>query len=433
MPIGSISIDGNKVTRRNVILRELDMQEGMMVRPDSIALLKDRNKLRLFNLQLFNEVAQEVTTLPDSTLAWHITLKERWYIIPSGTLQFADRNLNTWYVDYGHDVRRVMAGLTLTDKNFRGALERLSATVQLGYTQKVALSYMRPYLNKGQTHGLGIIASAAQSRQTYYTTSENKLVFAGSYTGPVTLRQLEGGLAYSYRPRYAARHMVQLSYKHYEVRDTIVQLNPEYYAGGSTRARFAELYYRYEYNGTDNWNYSLTGVKLVTQAVVRVGMEGIDFQSFLQAEAGWFRQLAAKWYGSAVIRGRLMYPQQQPYYFRSGLGTQTDYVRGYEYYVIDGSHYGLVRLSLKRELYNRTYATRVAYFTAIPVRLYPKVFFDAGYINSPARGNSFLSNRMLYSIGAGLDIVTLYDIKFRLEVAWNHLGRSGLYVHTNSE
>ena len=128
-----------------------------------------------------------------------------------------------------------------------------------------------------------------------------------------------------------------------------------------------------------------------------------------------------------------MYPQAQPYYFTGGLGTQTDYIRGYEYYAIDGSNYGLLRVDLKREIFNNTYSFPVKYFTAIPLRIYPKIFADAGYVGNLYPGNSFLNNRLLYSAGVGLDVVTLYDIKARFEVAWNHLGQNGLYLHFNSE
>ena len=293
--------------------------------------------------------------------------------------------------------------------------------------------YVRPYANKEQTNGLGFSASVAQSRETYYATALNKLVYAGTYNGPVISRQIEGGISYLYRPAYASRHIFQLSYKDYWVGDTVVKLNPDYYAEKSNNAKFVELSYRYEYNGVDNWSYSLKGEKLVAIAIARQGIEGINFQSYANVEAGIFRSPAPKWYTSAIFRGRLMVPQDQPYYFRGGLGTQTDYVRGYEYYVADGGNYGLIRLDLKRELFNNTYSIPVKYFTAIPIRVYPKIFADAGYINSPMPGNSFLSNKFLYSVGFGLDIVTLYDVKVRFEFAYNHLKQNGLYLHFNSE
>ena len=446
--IGKIIITGNNITRRSVILREIGIYEGEVINnglrevtdtannktvlTDSLSILQDQNKLRLFNLQLFNEVDQHVVR-SGNEVDWYIAVKERWPIIPSVIVQFADRNFNTWWVAEHHDLRRVSGGLTLTDKNFRGNLETLAVTAEDGYTQKLGISYMRPYLNKGQTNGFGVSLSVAQSRQTYYNTDSNKLVYAGTYSGPVISKQLEGGISYLYRPAYASKHLFQLNYKDYSVSDTVLKLNPDYYANNSTRARFFEFYYRYEYNGVDNWNYSLKGIKLVTQAVVREGLEGIHFQSYANVEAGWFKNPLPKWYTSVIFRGRLMYPKEQPYYFRGGLGTQTDYVRGYEYYVIDGSNYGVLRLDLKRELFNNTYAIPVRYFTAIPVRIYPKLFFDAGYIDSPQPGNSFLSNKLQYSAGVGVDVVTLYDIKIRFEYACSHLGQNGLYLHFNSE
>ena len=427
-----IIIEGNNVTRRSVILREMSIHEGDVLPADSIQALIYQNKLRLFNLQIFNEVDQH-TELVEGKLDWYIKVKERWNIIPTVILQFADRNVNTWWVEENHDLRRITGGLTLTDKNFRGNLETLAVTVQEGYTRKLGISYMRPYVNQDQTHGIGFSLSMAQSSQTYYTSDSNKLLYAGNYSGPVILRQFEGGVSYIYRPAYASRHIFQVNYKDYSVNDTIVKLNPDYYTDSGKRARFIEFFYRYEYNGVDNWNYSLKGFKLVTQAVVRSGFEGLKFQSYLNIEAGLFRNILPKWYYSFVFRGRLMYLQDQPYFFRTGLGTQTDYVRGYEYYIIDGNNYGLLRFDLKREIFNKTYAFPLKYFTAIPVRLYPKIFVDAGYINSPSPGNSFLNNRFLYSAGIGLDVVTLYDIKIRFEFAYNHLAQNGLYLHFNSE
>ena len=431
--IRHIYIEGNNITRRAVVLRELAIHEGEVVSRDSVEGLERANKLRLFNLQLFNEVEQHVERDTGNGVNWYIKVKERWYIIPTGILQFADRNINTWWVEQGHDLNRVSAGLTVTDKNFRGNLESLAVTAQGGYTQRLGVSYMRPYVNRGQTRGIGFWAAAAQGRQTYYTTAADKLAFAGSYDGPVLWRQAEGGLSFVYRPGYAHRHIVQAGYKQYSVGDTIVRLNGDYYADSSRRARFAEVNYRYEYNGVDNWNYSLKGIKLVTTAVVRVGIEGLKFQSFVNVEAGVFREPLPGWYTSAIVRGRLMYPQDQPYFFRGGLGTATDYVRGYEYYVTDGYNYGLLRLDVKRQLFNHTYFLPVKYFTAIPVRIYPKLFVDAGYNQSPYTGSNKLSNVLLYSVGAGVDIVTLYDVKIRLEYARNHLGQNGVYVHFNSE
>lgn len=431
--VRSIQVHGNRVTRKAVVLRETGMYDGISLHPDSVTHLITRNKLRLFNLQLFNKVEQYTDSVAPDTVDWHIHLHERWYLMPTGILQFADRNINTWWADHRYDFNRVSAGFTLTNNNFRGNLESFSITVQGGYTQRLGISYMRPYLHQKRIHGFGFNVWSGRSTQTWYRTESNKLQFAGNYSGPAMAWQAGGALCYAFRPRYAARHLFQVGYQYYRVADSIAMLNPEYFADSSRTARFAELNYRYEYNNTDNWNYSMRGEKLVTTTVVRAGMEGITFQAFVNYEAGLFRHLGGKWYGAAISRGRVMLPAQQPYFFRNGLGTSADYVRGYEYYVTDGYHYGLLRADLRRELFNNTWSIPVRYFTAVPVRIYPKLFADVGGISGPNQRGNTLANKWMYSYGAGVDIITLYDIKIRIEYARNHLGQNGLYLHFNSE
>ena len=73
------------------------------------------------------------------------------------------------------------------------------------------------------------------------------------------------------------------------------------------------------------------------------------------------------------------------------------------------------------------------YLPVIPLRIYPKLFADAGYVANPRPGNSFLNNRPIYAAGAGIDIFTAYDFKFRFEYAINHLGQKGLFLHFNAE
>lgn len=431
--VRTIHVHGNKVTRNAVVMRETGMYNGMSLQADSVVHLLTRNKLRLFNLQLFNKVDQYTDSVAPDTIDWHINLQERWYLIPTGILQFADRNINTWWADHRYDYNRVSAGLKLTNNNFRGNLETFSLTVQAGYTQRLGIAYLRPYLHQKRVHGFGFNAWTGRSTQTWYRTENNKLRFVGGYSGPAITWQAGGALCYAFRPRYAARHLFQLGYQYYRVADSVRMLNPGYFADSSRVARFAELNYRFEYNGTDNWNYSMRGEKLVTTTVVRAGIEGIAFQAFVNYEAGIFWHLGGKWYGAAISRGRVMLPAEQPYYFRNGLGSATDYVRGYEYYVTDGYHYGLLRADLRRELFNNTWSIPVRYFTAVPVRIYPKLFADVGAISGPNHWGNTLANTWMYSYGAGVDIVTLYDIKLRIEYARNHLGQNGLYLHFNSE
>jgi len=202
-------ITGNRVTRRSIILRELSVQEGRSIAVDSIDYLLKESQLRLLNVSLFTMVDVRSVRVSEDTADWQVNVKERWYIIPKPAFQLADRNFNVWWKEQNRDASRANFGLTVTDKNFRGNLELLSATVQVGYTQKIMLDYIRPYLDKQQRHGIGFSFSTSQSGELAYATDSNKLRFA-RLPGTHIIRQYDGGISYTYRPAYAVRHTLQL-------------------------------------------------------------------------------------------------------------------------------------------------------------------------------------------------------------------------------
>lgn len=431
--IRSIHIEGNKRTRRSIILREMSVAEGEKISKMKVPEEMEVNRKRLMNLSLFSEVVVNTVVINDTTIDWHIKVREQWYILPELTLKLADRNFNVWWNEQNHDIRRANLGVAFKHRNFRGNLEELSATVQVGYTQKFGLEYFRPYIDKKQQHGLGASFFFSQNEETFYITDSNKLKFVKK-PGTYIIRHFEAAAQYVHRPGYANRHTIELRYRDFKADDTIVGLNADYYKKASKQLQLMEFTYRYDLNKVDNWNYPLTGLKVVGYAVVRVGVKGFDFQSYVSGEVGYFKRLGRKWLWSEVLRGRLTAPDEQPYTFRYAMGNNSEYLRGYEYYVIDGSQYGLLRSNFKYELLNTAIRNfPVKYLAVIPVRVYPKVFVDVGYAANRFPGNSYLNNRALVGYGVGVDIVSAYDFKLRLEYAWNHLGEKGLFLHVNSE
>ena len=55
-----------------------------------------------------------------------------------------------------------------------------------------------------------------------------------------------------------------------------------------------------------------------------------------------------------------------------------------------------------------------------------------GYALTKDKYATNLSNRLLYSGGFGIDILTLYDINLRFEYSFNQLGKNGLFLHNQS-
>lgn len=428
-----IYIEGNKQTKNSIILRELSIREGVEVASDSLQTLSDLNWKRLFNLGLFTDIIIVMDTVNASVIDWYIKIKEQWYIWPELSFKLADRNFNVWWNEQNRDIRRANLGVTFKHRNFRGNMEQLGVTAQIGYTQRFGIDYFKPYIDKQQRHGLGASFFISKNEETWYITDSNKLRFVKT-RGNYIIRQFECAGTYVYRPAYANRHLFEIRYRDYEVDDTVVQLNSDYYENLSISMKQLELLYRFERNKVDNWNYPMFGHKMVGYFVNRLGFEGMRFQSFLMLEYGRFYRIQGKFFGANIFRGRLTIPEDQPYAFRGAMGSGSEYLRGYEYYVVDGSQYGLLRTDVKYELLNvRIRNIPLKYLPVIPLRLYPKVFADIGYGKNRYPGNSFLNNRMLYSYGVGIDIITAYDFKFRLEYTWNHLAENDLFLHLGAE
>jgi len=441
--VRKITISGRRKTRDNVILRELNFKVGDCI-PASLAEGKDKdpnmlalngfNRSRLMSLRLFNDVDIRWSRLQDSGYEVNIFVIDRFPIMPDINFEFADRNFNVWWTEQHHDLNRINLGLTLKHNNFRGNRETVSVTGQMGYTQKIGISYERPFVDKDQKHGFGMSVFGLQNREISYITESNKLLFLRSDNGFMQRRFDLAGW-YTFRPRYAARHLLQLAYHHYWISDTIAQLNPDYLGEGRTQEDVLQLKYRFEYNAVDNWEYPLTGYRFIGELDNNFALAGHRWQTGLNVHFDRFYNPLRKWYLAFIFRGRVSLPQNQPFIFRHNLGYDFDYLRGYEYYVSDGSAFLLGRVDWKRELLNLKIRLPVRYFEVIPFRVYPKVFGDMGAGNNKyARiDGDRLNNRLLYSYGVGLDIITFYDIKLRIEYTINHLGEKGLYLHRNGE
>ena len=110
-------------------------------------------------------------------------------------------------------------------------------------------------------------------------------------------------------------------------------------------------------------------------------------------------------------------------------------MQGYEYYVVDGVAGGFIKTTYTRELFSfniKSPGKKMQLPEKVPFRFYAKIFGNAGYVHNPQPGANFLSNKMLYSAGIGIDIFTAYDFTMKLEWTFNQLGQNGLFLHRKS-
>jgi hypothetical protein len=133
--------------------------------------------------------------------------------------------------------------------------------------------------------------------------------------------------------------------------------------------------------------------------------------------------------------GALKLPFKQPYYSNGLMGSSDFYMRGLEYYVINGAAGGIGRATAKTQVLSFNFRNPINSKThdKIPFRIFLKAYGDAGYAYNKQPGNSIFNNKLLHTYGAGVDIVTFYDLVIKIEYSRNQIGEAGIFLHTKTD
>lgn len=430
--VNEIKIIGNKTTKEHIILRELPFKVGDTISSHEMAAVIERARSNLFITSLFNFITVETAYFQDIYMSIYITVEERWYWWPLPIFEVQEPNFNTWWQDKSLD--RVNYGMYLAKENFRGRKERLVLKAQAGYTEKAGFKYSVPYINKNKTQGIDMSFSYSRNREVNYATIENKRAFYKDDNNYLK-KEVFGGFAYVFRPQLYNSHSIQISYSDVNLSDSVLFYNPEFLSQNKTYTQFLSLSYYLKRDKRNNKFYPTQGYFYdfqLTQNGLGVLDKSIN-NFFVQTSYRKFVPLSPKFYWGALVRGKYTFTET-PYGLLSGLGYQNHVVRGYEYYVINGKHYGLFKTQLRYALIDekvvRVKALPFDKFNKIPISVYLGSYFDMGYVSKNKYGiNNYLNDRFLYGTGLALDVVSYYDIVFRFEYSVNQLQEQGFFIH----
>lgn len=435
--IDKIFIVGNKKTRDKIILRELSILQGEEYAYNDLNVILDSDRLKIYNTRLFNTVEIGILDLSYDLVDIVIDVEERWYLFPIPLIDLIDRNFNDWWVNYDHDFRRIIYGLSLYHFNMRGMNERMTATVQFGFSRRFELKYEMPYIDKTQRNGLDFFARYIEYKNLHYNNVENKRIFLESNRLLKTNVYL--GASYTRRNSFYTRHSVDLRFSSSNVADTILTLNPNYLGIEGNEQQYFTLRYNFNHDKRDVAAYPLNGYWVRT-SFEKKGIGIFDDVDVLSVEAEFARyfHLGKGFYLSNFTGGYLSTPNNQPYSVVEGLGFSNSTIRGYELYVIHGQNTFINKTTFKKQIIagnKRFEKFPLEQFRYFPYALYLKTYFDFGYARNTQNyeGNAFLADRVLYGTGIGLDFVTLYDVVIRLEYSFNSIGENALFFHIVSE
>lgn len=427
-----ITLMGNRITKERIILRELVIQEGDSVASTVLYERLERSRQNLMNTGLFNTVTVLPLYLDQRSVIVEVTVNERWYIWPAIIFDLADPNFNTWWLTKEFD--RVNYGLYLYKYNMRGRNETGYIKAQFGYTKQFAFRYRVPNLDARQRWGISVGGSFEEQAEVTAGTADNVRILLREFDGS-NRERWRADVEATLRRSHDIRHSWRLSFTQAEVRDTIAHAAIDYFDGPSTHTRFLTLGYSLIWDRRDSRAFTRTGqyqeLKVDRYGLGLLDRSAPDITTTYVTTKHWFA-LHPKWTLGLSARGKYTFGTP-PYYVQEGLGYG-HFVRGYEYYVVDGEHFALGKANLVFELIKpRTYRLEhvpLEAFRTLYIALYLNLYSDLGYVwDSRYAAANPLGNRWLNGNGIGLDLVTSYDQVLRGEYSLNAMGEHGFFLH----
>jgi outer membrane protein assembly factor BamA len=430
--IRQITVVGNKKTKLHIVTREVPLKEGMSYPMPFILNSLQTARQNLLNTALFVDANVDFTNWFNDSLDIIVDVKERWYYFPFPIFKPVDRNWNVWINQYNVSFDRVNYGIKFLGMNITGRNDKLSVYLVGGYTKQIAVTYENPFVGRSLKHGFSTEISYSQNREVNYTTRGNQQIFYSDSSRFVRTKFVVGG-GYSYRKGSIERHTVKMNYTFETIEDTVAKLNPKFFGNGKTTSGFPELVYKYQYLGVNYIPYPTKGFRWDFTFLKR-GIGGELDMTAVNVKAAKYWTLPKKFFYSLQAEATLKVPFDQPYYNLPMMGYGDNYLRGLEYYVIDGVVGGMLRNTVRKQIFDLKWKTGLKSRTygTIPFKVFVKGYGDIGY--SYNGGNSTmnsLTNKFLYTGGFGIDILTIYDVVFRLEYSFNQLNERAMFIHMN--
>jgi outer membrane protein assembly factor BamA len=435
--VDEIKIEGNFVTNKKIIFRELAFKLNETIDRDDIEYLRKTSINNLTKTSLFNFIEIAILEEKEGIMTIIVRLTERWYIWPSFYLNHTDRNFSEWWRT--KDLSKLEYGIGVKIFNFRGMAETLSLNYRMGNFTKYELDYRGINLDKAERNSLSFLVSWSSKKVLpYMIQSDKQVVLKENYnlTESIILKA-----KYKYRRGYFNSHIIEFGYTENRIADTIYSLNPYYFGLGNHEQKYFNLKYEFRSDNRDSYVYPKTGYMFVA-GIEKKGLHFLtdEFRSIdLYGQFYKYHKIAKRFYMASGIWFATTFADDYIFYSETGLGY-LQFVRGYEYYAVNGSFATVFKNLLKFEILPmkvinlKIWPIRKLYqFNKIPVEIYSNLFFDAGYVHDNfginKRNNNKLVDKLMYGTGVGIDFVTYYDKVLRLDYSFNGLGESGLFIH----
>jgi outer membrane protein assembly factor BamA len=434
--IREIQLSGNEKTNAQVIFRELKFQTGDTVLLNELKNKIDESKKNLLNLPLFNFVDILINFEDADAATIRVKLYERWYLWPQSGIYYADRNLSNWIKN--KDFSRINVGFGLVKYNFLGRNQKLSIYSLFGYDNEYLLNYENIFLDKKRKHATGFYFRYLQKKETVYTVLNNRSEQIKLNETPL-LKSLKFSGKYVFRNNFSVYHTFILAYEKRSVSDSLLYFNPYYLNENSDKAiEYLSASYSFK-RDLRNIRVFPTKGSLFEMTVKKNGLNIFsepDVSNFsVKLEISKYSLLNKRISIANHVTLNYKSERKHSFFLSSAVGYESN-IRGYEYYVINGSDFFLTKHSLNFQLFPEHvfYLKKIPYpkFNKLLIKMYFGIFVDAAYVKNTdiyySKTNNF-TNCLLYSSGISLNLLSYYDVLLRVDYSVNHLKENGFYLH----
>ncbi len=427
-----IFISGNRKTKEYIIRREIQMKLGELVNLQNFKAQILQARSQVYNTNLFDEVTISAIQLDSSNFKLNVLVKERWYIYPSPQFQLIDRSFAEWVKVYNADLERVTYGAKYTQYNITGRRDVIRLGILTGYARNIQFSYTNPYSNSKLTEGFGFGASFTQNREFAFKTATNNQFLNYRTTGFVRT-SYSMNASYFSRKGYFSSFSYGIGLSHVRLTDTGFsnKLSDDYFGVPRANITFPEIGFSYRYSNTNNVNYPLTG-RFLSYGISKRGL-GLRANkvNMLTANASYslFRSFGKNWYGIVSGAALVKLPFKQSFYNRRALGFGSLSLRGLDAFVVDGVAAAVASYTVKKKItsFNIKFPIKNRLISKVPFAFFAKTYVDAGYAHSELEHRATLNNKLLYTTGVGVDVITFYDIVIGLDYSKNQLQSAGFF------
>ncbi len=411
LKVKAVAISGNKITKDDIILREMSLKRGGLFTMKKYT----QDLLNIYNLGLFTKVDILPIPVANKEIVLNVDVQERWYLYP----------LPTGGVEDGEYWKKFWAALNFKWYNVRGRNEQLSFSGRVYYNPSVSFSYSVPWIGEK----LHLYSSYSIG---YSKTRNQSLVAVGQGNQGNTLTYEDNNYDnFNFNTAITIGKYVNHDFSVF----TLIGYNylrvSTYAPGRSINSTGKDRYLNVGVGATfDSRNireYATRGYYLQTSytrfglidAALNFGRFSIESHTFIpfQITKNYFITLASRVFSSLAVGADI------PVYNHEILGYSNDYVRGWKGFAFEGEDmltaYNELRIPIISQRYVK--GSDLPVIKSLPVikemnlryGIFFTVIYDVGTVFY--HDESIFNKKFLSGTGIGLDFVAPFGYMVRTE------------------